>query len=160
MIKLRKRYNRPGTVLFYALSCLALAMTLAVGGFFVYTLALRTSYRAMALEINDAFLVGTSVTVARGEDSFPVTPESAEYYNEFLLDRNTAVFSRKRTEPDDASISLILDGGQLTFTGVDDGTAIAVRWSSPEKEENYIVRSQYTFTQLSAYYSNLKRKAK
>ena len=159
MIKLRKRYNRPGTVLFYALSCLALAMTLAVGGFFVYTLALRTSYRAMALEINDAFLAGTSVTVARGEDSFPVTPESVEYYNKFLLDRNTAVFGRKRAEPGDTGITLVLDGGQLTFTGADDGTAIAVRWSSPEKDKSYIVRSQYTFNQLTAYYLNLKRKA-
>ena len=153
----RQRYNRSSAVLLYSLSALALAMTLGVGGFFVYTLALRTRYRAMALEFNDAFLKSTSVTLSSGEDSFSVTPDSAEYYNEFLLDSNTAVFSRKNVEPSDTSISLILDSGQLTFTRAEDGTAIAVRWSSGEEEQNYIVRSLYTFPQLTAYFSNMKR---
>ena len=126
MIKLRKRYNRPGTVLFYALSCLALAMTLAVGGFFVYTLALRTSYRAMALEINDAFLAAFD----KDAEDYSLTVSSAGLDQPFKV-------PGQYTKAIGSQVVVLLKGGRK-LTGIltgasDDG--ISLRYTSKEAIE-------------------------
>ena len=77
------------------LGAIAIVSALAVAAFLIYTLVLRSSFKADALEINEAFRTHNSVTVSRGALSFQASPEENESYNMFLMNRNTAVFSRK-----------------------------------------------------------------
>ena len=81
--------------IFYLMCVIALAAAAAVIGFLVYTLKLRTDFRADAMEINNMFLKKGIVNVSCGEESFQFPAEDLEYYDKFLLDRNTVVFSRK-----------------------------------------------------------------
>ncbi|MBO7711448.1 MAG: hypothetical protein J6S83_13345, partial [Lachnospiraceae bacterium] len=73
---------------------------------------------------------------------------------------NTAVFSKKQVPETEETIMLDFGTQQLCFTGLDDGSAIAVSWKDPSGERHYIVRSSTTFMQLSAYYTNCRRKYK
>ena len=136
----------------------AFAVTASVIIFFIYILVLRTGYRSAALEINDAVLSESSATISRGDETFPASPGVVDYYNRFLLDKYTIVFSRKAAALTDDSIILDIGKNELSYTGLEDGTAIAVKWKTPEKEKNFVVRSQITFMQLSAYYENYRRK--
>ena len=74
---MRKR-SRAALILTYTI---VLGITLSVLIFFTYTLVLRTDYKSTALEINDAILSGCNMTISRGEDTFPATQETADYYN-------------------------------------------------------------------------------
>lgn len=143
----------------YVLCALALIMVLSVGSFFVYTLILRTYYKNTALEINESFRREGNVTMRRGNESFFVPVSYAEYYDIFLLDRNTVVYSRKPVPADEETITLDFGKEQLSFTGLDDGSAIAVSWKTISDEKHFIVRSSASFMQLSAFYRNCRRKA-
>ena len=57
--------------------------------------------------------------------------------------------------------SIILDFGEtkLTYTGMEDGSAISIGWETPSHEKHYIVRSSTSFMQLSSYFANCCRKA-
>ena len=145
--------------LLISLIFIAIAMTLGVVGFFVYTLVLRTDYKETALVINESFRTKSTVTVRKGNESFSLPESYVEYYNMFLLDGNTVVFSRKAVPATEKTIILDFGKEQLSFTGLEDGTAIAVSWVTPTDEKHYIVRSKTTFMQLSAYYKNCQRKA-
>ena len=138
----------------------ALAMALGVGIFFTYTLVLRTEYKNAALEMNEPFKQYSSVTLRKGDETFSVPTDQVEYYNMFLLDRNTAVFSKKRVPETKETITLDFGREQLSFTGLEDGSAIAITWKTPSDEKHYIVRSSTTFMQLNAYYTNCRRKYK
>lgn len=138
---------------------LAFAVTVSVMLFFIYILVLRTGYRSAALEINDAILSGSRTTISRGDETLPASAEVMDYYNRFLLDKYTIVYSRKAAAVTEDSIILGIGNSQLAFTGLEDGTAIAVKWETPVGEKNYVVRSQITFMQLSAYYENYKRRS-
>ena len=137
----------------------AAAAAAAVGVFFIYTLILRSSYKTDALAINDAFRIHTAATLSRGELSFPVQSADIEYYDMFLLNKDTVVFSRKSVPETDDSIRIDFGTQQLSFTGIEDGSAIALYWKTPENEKHYIVRSQMTFSQLNAFFTNCHRKA-
>ena len=140
------------------ISVLAFGAALSVIIFLIHTMVLRTSYRSAALEINDAILSGSRMTISRGDETLPAGPDAVDYYNQFLLFNNTIVFSGKSIPATDKSILLQIGENELTFTGLEDGSAIAVRWKTAKGEKNYIVRSQITFTQLNSYYNNYKRK--
>ena len=146
---MRKR-SRAALILTYTI---VLGITLSVLIFFTYTLVLRTDYKSTALEINDAILSGCNMTISRGEDTFPATQETADYYNRFLL-LQTDAFSRRSVPVTDKSIILRIGDNELSFTGLEDNSAIAVKWKTAADDKNYIVRSQITFLQLSAYFSN------
>ena len=146
---MRKR-SRAALILTYTI---VLGITLSVLIFFTYTLVLRTYYKSTALEINDAILSGCNMTISRGEDTFPATQETADYYNRFLL-LQTDAFSRRSVPVTDKSIILRIGDNELSFTGLEDNSAIAVKWKTAADDKNYIVRSQITFLQLSAYFSN------
>ena len=146
---MRKR-SRAALILTYTI---VIGITLSVLIFFTYTLVLRTDYKSTALEINDAILSGCSMTISRGEDTFPATQETADYYNRFLL-LQTDAFSRRSVPVTDKSIILRIGDNELSFTGLEDNSAIAVKWKTAADDKNYIVRSQITFLQLSAYFSN------
>ena len=77
--------------IFYLMCVIALAAAAAVIGFLVYTLKLRTDFRADAMEINNMFLKKGIVNVSCGEESFQFPAEDLEYYDKFLLDRNTVI---------------------------------------------------------------------
>ena len=145
--------------IFYLMCVIALAAAAAVIGFLVYTLKLRTDFRADAMEINNMFLKKGIVNVSCGEESFQFPAEDLEYYDKFLLDRNTVVFSRKRVPENENTIVLAFGNEALSFTGLEDGSAIALCWKTPDHEKHYIVRSSLSFMQLSAYYTNCRRKA-
>lgn len=146
---MRKR-SRAALILTYTI---VLGITLSVLIFFTYTLVLRTDYKSTALEINDAILSGCNMTISRGEDTFPATQETADYYNRFLL-LQTDAFSRRSVPVTDKSIILRIGDNELSFTGLEDNSAIAVKWKTAADDKNYIVRSQITFLQLNAYFSN------
>ena len=146
---MRKR-SRAALILTYTI---VLGITLSVLIFFTYTLVLRTDYKSTALEINDAILSGCNMTISRGEDTFPATQETADYYNRFLL-LQTDAFSRRSVPVTDKSIILRIGDNELSFTGLEDNSAIAVKWKTAPDDKNYIVRSQITFLQLNAYFSN------
>lgn len=138
----------------------ALAMALGVGIFFIYTLILRTEYKNAALEMNEPFKQYSSLTLRKGDEAFSVPTDQVEYYNMFLLDRNTVVFSKKQVPETEETITLDFGTQQLSFTGLEDGSAIAITWKTPSDEKHYIVRSTTTFMQLNAYYTNCRRKFK
>ena len=137
----------------------AAASGIAVGVFFIYTLILRSNYKKDALAINDAFRFHTTATLSRGDLSFPVQSADIEYYDMFLLNQDTVVFSRKAATETDATIRIDFGTERLSFTGIDDGSAIALCWKTPENEKHYMVRSQMTFSQLNAFFINCSRKA-
>ena len=91
--------------------------------------------------------------------SFPVQSADIEYYDMFLLNQDTVVFSRKAATETDATIRIDFGTERLSFTGIDDGSAIALCWKTPENEKHYMVRSQMTFSQLNAFFINCSRKA-
>ena len=150
---------RKKSALFIIASVIAFAAAAAVIGFLVYTLILRTNFRADAMEINNTFLKKGMVTVSRGEESFQFPAEELEYYDKFLLDRNTVVFSRRSVPETKDTIVLDFSKESLSFTGLEDGSAIALCRKTPDQEKHYIVRSSISFMQLSAYYTNCRRKA-
>ena len=85
----------------------AALITLGVIIFFAYTLILRNDYRAAALNINEAVLAGGDrITVSRGDTTLPADQRIVDYYNRFLLDGNTAVYSRIGAPLTDQSIRL------------------------------------------------------
>ena len=143
----------------YILCAAVLIMVLSLGSFFVYTLILRTIYKNTALEINESFRKEGSVTMIRGNESFSIPVSYAEYYDIFLLDRNTVVYSRKPVPAEEETIVLDFGKEQLSFTGLEDGSAIAVCWKTASAEKHFIVRSGTSFMQLNAYYRNCRRKA-
>ena len=141
------------------LGAAALLITLGVIIFFAYTLILRNDYRAAALNINEAVLAGGDrITVSRGDTTLPADQRIVDYYNRFLLDGNTAVYSRIGAPLTDQSIRLSFpDGSALTFTGLEDGSAIALCWATSQGQKQYRVRSSTTFMQLHAFFSNYQR---
>ncbi len=142
------------------LSGVALVSAVALIVYFTLILSLRTAYRKDALEINSALLSADSIVLSNGDERFEVSLKEAEYYNRFLLDRNTAVFSRKEKAEDDSTIVLEFSGCRLSYTKADrDGTAIAIRWHEPglpsAKDRTYLIRTQTTYMQLKAYFKNM-----
>lgn len=137
---------------------LAILVSLAVIAFFVWGLQLRTGYKAMCLEINDAVLATAAeeARVSRGGEEWPADGELVDYLNQSLL-REKQPFSRKEVPENDKSIILTLHGGRLSFTELPDG-AIAIRWETPEGVQSYSVRSDTGFRHCSAYLSNYLRR--
>ena len=82
------------------------------------------------------------------------------WYDKFLLDGNTGVYSRKEAATDERTIYLESGDCVLSFTGYEDGSSIQVIWDTPEKRSVFRVRALTTFTQLEAYYKNYVRKQK
>ena len=119
----------------------ALAMALGVGIFFIYTLVLRTEYKNAALDMNEPFRQSASVTLLRGDESFSVPTDQVEYYNTFLLDQNTTVFSKKQVPETEGTITL--EPSEGTQTG-----NLSILISNPkandEKEKNLLVKNSQT----------------
>ncbi|MBO5998383.1 MAG: hypothetical protein J6P87_01705 [Lachnospiraceae bacterium] len=150
--------GRPALIVI--LSAVALASAAALIIYFAFILGLRTAYKEDALEINDALRGADRIILSSGDTGFEVSLKEAEYYNRFLLDRYTAVYSRKEVKEDDESIVLEFGGCRLSFTNAGkDGTAVALRWHTPgapsAEDRTYLVRTQTTFMQLKAYFKNM-----
>ena len=155
------RRDRSKTILLYLGGALAVGAALLLIGFFVYTLALRTEYRAFALEVNDEILgcPAADREIARGETRLPLSAFYLDYYDKILLDQGTAVVDRKVREPEKSSIALILGEKRLWFIRVDN-TLVNLRWETPEGVRGYTVRCDLiTFAQMNAYFTNLARAA-
>ena len=121
--------DRAKAAALYICGGLAIGSCIALIIFFIHTLKLRTEYRAVCLEINDAILASRieDDLIIRGDESAPLTQKTADYYDAFLLDSNTAVFNRKVREVNDKSIQLCFNGSILSFTGYGDGSEIHIR---------------------------------
>ena len=130
---------------------LAILVSLAVIAFFVWGLQLRTGYRAMCLEINDAVLATPpdKAIISRDGGEWPADESMVDYLNQFLL-RVKTPFSRRETPENEQSIVLSLQGGRLSYTELPND-AIAIRWETPEDTKSYTVRSSTAFRRLSAY---------
>ena len=142
----------------------AAALIAAVGvmAFLIYTLVLRTEYKDTALQINDVIVANQGRAVLRiGEKEAPADDGVTDYYNMFLLNPNTAVYSRKKAAASDDT-AIVLDFGRysLSFEKLEDGSATLVTWNTPEKQKQFCVRSQITFMSLLAYGENLFNKMK
>jgi len=145
----------------YACGFVAIGACVALIIFFISILSLRSEYKKVCLEINDHILATPAEEnfILRDEKTYPLSDQVLEYYNMALLGENTVVFNRKECEPTAKSIVLALGDSTLTFTGLEDGSAINVRWVTPEETRNYTLRSSTTsFMQMSAYLSNYLRR--
>lgn len=155
-----KRDRRKGVALFIAAGT-AITVCVALIGFMVWILVLRTEYRAFCMEINKAVLDarGTQMTVERGDETWPMDEQLLDYYNRNLLAEKTIVFSRRGAEPNAKTIHLHFSGTTLSLTGLEDGSRIAVSWKTSDGERSYSIRStSVSFMQYSAYLSNYVRK--
>ena len=139
---------------------LALAVCVGLIAFMAYSLQLRTEYRAACLEINEAILATgpEEAQIGRSGERWPVNQQVLDFYNMRLLDEGTLVFSRRSADTDEQSIFLYLEGGTLSFTGLEDGSAIGIRWETPERTRTYTVRSVTSYMQYTAYLSNYVRR--
>ena len=154
--------DRLKAALLYGFGTLAIGSCVALIVFFIFTLRLRTEYREVCLEINDAILACAQEdnTIRRGGESAPLSTKATDYYDKFLLDADTAVFNRKVRGLTDRSIRLCFPDHTLALTGYGDGSEIAVRWETPEGVKCYTVRNSVTtFMQLDAYMENILRQA-
>jgi len=148
--------------LLYVFGTLALGIAVVMIGFMVHILSLRSEYRSFCLEINDAVLASPagSSSISRDGESAPLTDAALNYYDVFLLDEGTLVYNRRAAEPTDRSITISLPRKTLTFTPLDEGTAVNLRWETPEGVRSYSVRAAYiTFEQLSSYLDTYLRTA-
>ena len=141
------------TALLYAFGALAVTIALGMIVFMVHTLRLRTEYRDFCLEINNAVLTSPKQrnTVTRGDETAPLSFTALNYYDQFLLDTGTLVYSRKSAEPTEKSIVISMKGGTLFFIPLDQET-ICLRWDTPSGTRSYRVRAGYiTFADLHSY---------
>ncbi|MBQ6551518.1 MAG: hypothetical protein IJL78_08940 [Lachnospiraceae bacterium] len=155
-----KKAKRKSALLFVC-GGLAIAVCLALIGFIAYILVLRTDYKETCLEINDMIVASPSDRnfVVRDGETYPLSEEALNWYDQIFLDRKAVVMNRKEAEPDKNSIVLLISDCTLTLTGQDDGTAFAMCWETPDGVKHYQVRStNYTFTSMNSYLkSYLKR---
>lgn len=136
---------------------IAVCACLAVIVFLVYTLALRTSYRAFCLEINDALLAAApeTCTVGRNGETYPADSTLLNYYDSFLLDEGTLVFRRQIVPASDGAIELNMGENRLLITPIESGTAVNLQWITPAGTRGYSVRTGYiSYPQLNSYYVN------
>ena len=153
--------DRIRAALLWAGGILAVGVCAALIVFFVWTLNLKTAYRADCLEINDAILASPAETnlVHCGGETYPASDALVQYYNVYLLARDTTVYSRKASEHTDRTITIELAGGSLSLTELDDPSAVAIEWKTPEHTKTYLVRnSAVTFLQLRSYFTNYKNR--
>ncbi len=155
-----KKYHRK-TVLLYVCGGLAVGICAALIVFIVWILVLRTEYKKTCLEINDCILSSTEDQrfILKDGEKYPMSFEVLDYYNRYLLDKKSMVFSRKAVEPTDKSIVLKFSDNTLTFLGIDDETAVLLTWETPSEIKHYKVRNEnYTFRSLNSYMKNYLRK--
>ncbi len=153
--------HKASSAMLYLACFLALGICLALIAFFVHILVLRTEYRAVCLEINDVILQTSpdELSISRGNETWPLDENTLEYYNIRLLDAKTVVYSRKDGEEDDRSIVIRLGTYRLSYTGIEDDSAIRIRWDGPSGHRCYLVRSDdVSFRQFGAYLSNYVRR--
>lgn len=154
------RRDARSTALLFGFGGLALAIALALIAFFVWTLALRTEYRAFCLEVNSVILATPAGDrrIVQGELELPLSAADLDYYDKMLLDTGTAVLDRKRREPNAGSITLVLGENSLRITGVEN-TLIHLHWAGEGGERDYTVRSDLiTYAQMNAYLKNMARR--
>ena len=152
--------DRAKAAALYTCGAIAIGICVALISFLVYVLHLRTEYRATCLEINDQILISPASQnfIQRGEDVFPMSDDLLEYYNMLLLRNDVIVFNRKECELTDKSIALHISDNRLTFTGLEDGSALGIRWETSDGTKTYTVRSSViSFMQMNAYLSNYIR---
>ena len=143
----------------YLCGGVAIGVCLALIVYMVYVLQLRTEYRATCLEINDAILAaGEEASIERDGAVWPLDQTTLDYYNMRLLDEGTVVYNRRAAALNARSIIIHLGDDRLSFTGLEDGSAINIRWETSGKTRYYTVRSSVSFMQLTAYLSNYIRK--
>lgn len=139
------------------LGAVALIAMVALIVFFVHTLSLRSDYRATCMEINDAILAVPAETCTAEQlgEVWPADSALLNFYDRWLLDDHVTAYSRKGAAPADSSIVLGIGRNTLCLTGLEDGTAVALRWETPDGVTTYTVRTTgVTFMQLSAYMQN------
>lgn len=137
----------------------AIAAAAGVCIFFVWTLTLRSEYKRTAQEINQAILSARDRgTITFDGTETPVTFEVLNYYDMFLTDKYTLVYSREGTEPTDERLDIHLLDELLSLQKLEDGSATLITWQSGGETKTYRVRSLTTYMQLQAYFENYKRK--
>ena len=145
-----------------ACAVLAIAICVAVITFFVHTVRLRNEFRMERMRINDVMRASDldRCSLSHGGETIPLTRQALTYYNMYLNSSYTMVFNRKMTQPTEQSITLTLEGGTLTLTGLEDGTAVGILWQTPSQTCCYTVRNEaQTFMQLESYFKTCKQKA-
>lgn len=151
---------KPLSIALWAVAVIAIVSAVAVIIFFAWTLNLRTDYKETCQEINDVLRVHQEDSyIGQGDTKVLADSAVVNWYDIFLLDANTSVYSRKEAETDEKTIYLQSGECTLSFTGYEDGSSIQVLWITPEERKAFRVRSLTTFYQLEAYYKNYLRKA-
>ena len=154
--------DRIRTVVLYVCGAVAVLSCVALIAFFIFTLHLRTEYRACCLEINDRILASYAQedrTIRMGNESCPMDGAVQDYYDRILLDAKTIVYNRRSFEPDDKCLILEFSGCRLIFRDLREGHWIGLRWETPEGTRCYSVASgDYTFMQMTAFFQNTLRR--
>ena len=147
------------TIFWRIVAVIAFAAAVGVTILIISTLILRTDYKETAYEINQAAAAHLNdAVISRDGTSLPATADVIDYYDRVLLDSTTVVFSSDDAAENEQTIRLDLGNRSLSFTGLEDGSAILVRWTTPDGRKIFRVRSQTTFMQLTAYYTNYEKR--
>lgn len=149
------------TGLLWGFGALAVGICLAVIGLLVYSMVIRTAYRSLCMEINDAILAVSveECSVGRNGETFPASAELLNYYDRFLLSEGTTAFNRRVIPADERTIVLAIGDNTLFLSGTDNNTAVNVCWVTADKTQSYTVRTESTtFSQLASYYVNYKNR--
>ncbi len=144
---------------FWVIGAAVFVVVIGVCVFFAYTLSLWTEYKETALRINDTILAYQEQSAIRyKEKEAAADSQLLDYYDSFLLAPKTVVYSRKDAETDENTITIVMGKSELSFSGMEDGSAILIHWKTPDEAACYRVRSNTTFMQLKAYCENYLRK--
>ena len=108
---------------FYLVTALIVVLVLAAGAFFVHMLLVRTAYKQLCLEINDAILSAppASCTVEQGGAVHQADEELLNCYNQYFLLPRVWPVRQEQVAPDKDSILLHLGDSVLTLTDLGEG---------------------------------------
>ncbi len=153
------RKEKLGRAILFACAAAAILIGVALIVFFVHTVRLRNEFRMTRIRINEVMCASDleRCTLQCGDETLPLTQPSLTYYNMYLNSPYTLVYNRRRAPQTEQTITLRLQGGTLSLTGLEDGTAVNVCWESGGKTLSYTVRNEaQTFTQLTAYFKTCR----
>ena len=148
--------DRRKGILLVICAVIAFGVCIGVIGMLVSHLRLSTEYRQICFAINEKVIAASTQenkTMRYRDQSCRMSNDALNFYNQFLLDRDVLIASRKQIEPDENSIVLEFAGCRLSLTAFgesnEDGTDIAICWETPEETKYYTVLSgSITFVRL------------
>lgn len=150
---------KSGLVKWLSIALVGVAVLFLV--WFGFLLHLRNDYNNHVNLFNNAIVetASESVTISRGEETYPVTELTINTIDKFLHDGYTTAYNRKRVTPDGGSVTLDLNGLSLVFTELkDEKDAFNIAFLTPSEAKYFSVRGQVNFRYIKACFDNERRR--